>query len=148
MTDVVDPATRSRMMRGIRSKDTKPEMLVRKGLFAFGFRYRLHDSKLSGKPDLVLSRYRAVIFIQGCFWHGHNCHLFKWPKTREAFWKEKINGNCHRDILQQTRLQELGWRIAIVWECSLKGTVKDCTSVCNTIAGWIRSDLPELEIKA
>jgi DNA mismatch endonuclease, patch repair protein len=148
MTDIVDVVTRSRMMRGIRGKDTKPEILVRKGLFALGFRYRLHDRKLAGKPDLVLPRYRAAVFVQGCFWHGHECHLFKWPKTREDFWKEKIDGNRQRDLVQREKLLDQGWRVATVWECSLRGAGGDTMTVCNQIAAWVAGNSPELEISA
>ena len=121
MTDVVDPATRSRMMSGIRGKDTKPEIRIRKALFAMGYRYRLHDSKLPGKPDLVLKKYNTVIFIHGCFWHGHGCHLFKWPKTRPAFWKKKINRNMEKDQEVTKLLRQAGWHIITVWECAIKG---------------------------
>jgi DNA mismatch endonuclease (patch repair protein) len=109
------------MMAGIRSTNTRPEMVLRRGLHALGFRYRLHDRLLPGRPDLVFPRYRAVIFANGCFWHGHGCHLFKWPKSREQFWREKIGGNIARDRLVRTKLQNLGWRVADVWECAVKG---------------------------
>lgn len=117
MTDVVDAATRSRMMSGIRSKDTKPEMIVRRALHKAGFRYRLHDKKLPGKPDIVLPKYRTVIFVHGCFWHGHGCKDFKWPKSREQWWREKIEGNVARDKAVTTKLGHLGWRISTIWEC-------------------------------
>ena len=97
MTDVVDRETRSRMMAGIRGKDTKPELTIRKAIHARGFRYRIHDRRLPGKPDMVFPRYRAVILVNGCFWHGHNCHLFKWPSTRVDFWKTKIERNREKD---------------------------------------------------
>ena len=93
MADVVDRKTRSRMMSGIRGKNTRPELLIRKGLHARGFRFRLHDKRLPGKPDLVLPKYSAVIFVHGCFWHGHDCHLFKWPQSRREFWRKKITRN-------------------------------------------------------
>ena len=109
------------MMSGIRGKNTRPEITIRKALFAKGYRYRLHDSKLPGKPDLVLRRYNTVIFIHGCFWHGHNCHLFKWPKTRPAFWKKKINRNREKDQEVTTQLKKAGWKIITIWECAIKG---------------------------
>lgn len=109
------------MMAGIRGKDTKPELLLRKGLHALGWRYRLHGRGLPGKPDLVLSGRKALIFANGCFWHGHDCHLFKWPKSREEFWRTKIGGNIARDIRNREALLAEGWRIAEVWECQLKG---------------------------
>jgi DNA mismatch endonuclease (patch repair protein) len=121
MADVVSPEVRSRMMSGIRGKDTKPEMIVRRGLHARGFRFRLHDKRLPGKPDLVFPKYHAVIFVHGCFWHGHGCHLFKWPKTREAFWREKIEGNQERDAEINQQLMRTGWRVIEIWECALKG---------------------------
>jgi DNA mismatch endonuclease, patch repair protein len=98
MADIVPKAKRSEMMAGIRGKNTRPEMLVRRALHAHGYRFRLHRKDLPGKPDIVLPKYRAVIFVHGCFWHGHDCHLFKWPKTREDFWIQKIKNNQERDI--------------------------------------------------
>jgi DNA mismatch endonuclease (patch repair protein) len=120
MADVVSPEVRSRMMSGIRGKDTKPEMIIRRGLHARGFRFRLHDRTLPGKPDLVFPKYRAVIFVHGCFWHGHECHLFKWPKTRVEFWREKIEGNRARDVRVALELRGSGWDVIEVWECQLK----------------------------
>lgn len=108
-------------MAGIRSANTKPEMLLRRGLHALGWRYRLHGSDLPGKPDLVFASRRAVIFANSCFWHGHDCHLFKWPKSREEFWRTKIAGNIARDRRVRDQLHAAGWRIADVWECTLKG---------------------------
>ncbi|MBK9268074.1 MAG: DNA mismatch endonuclease Vsr [Sphingomonadales bacterium] len=121
MTDVHDVRTRSRNMAAIRSKDTKPELLIRKGLHAAGFRFRLHVRDLSGKPDLVLRRHRAVIFVNGCFWHGHECAMFKYPAARSEFWREKIGKNVERDTLAQRTLLEQGWRVCVVWECALRG---------------------------
>lgn len=119
MVDVVDAATRSRMMSGIRGKNTKPEMTVRRALHKAGFRYRLHDRKLPGKPDIVLPKYRTVIFVHGCFWHGHMCHKFKWPKTREVWWREKIEGNIKRDNHNIAELENQGWNARVFWECEL-----------------------------
>ncbi len=121
MTDVVDKKTRSRMMSGIRGKNTKPELLIRKALFKKGYRYKLHDKSLPGKPDLVFPKYNAVIFIHGCFWHGHDCHLFKWPSTRRKFWKTKITRNGEVDARNYKALKKEGWRILTIWECSIKG---------------------------
>lgn len=146
MTDVVDRQTRSRMMSGIRAVDTKPELLIRKGLYHKGFRYRLHDKKLAGKPDLVLKKYRAVIFIHGCFWHRHDCRLFKWPKTRTEFWHKKLNGNYQNDQRIIQLLREAGWRVCVVWECALKGADKDINSVVSLIAGWLTDKEETLEI--
>ena len=122
MVDVVSSEKRSQMMAGITGKNTKPEILVRKILHRMGYRFRLHKKSLPGKPDIVLPRYKIVIFVQGCFWHGHeNCHLFRLPKSRTEFWEAKIAGNKVRDEKVLTELSQLGYRILEVWECSLKG---------------------------
>ncbi len=121
MADVHDPATRSYNMSQIKGKNTKPEVLVRKFLFAQGFRFRLHDKKLPGKPDIVLPKYKTVIFVNGCFWHGHQeCKYFVLPKTNTEFWNAKITGNVKKDILNQVKLVEMGWRVIVVWECELR----------------------------
>ncbi len=121
MTDVHDKATRSYNMSQIKGKDTKPELLIRKYLFANGFRYRLHDKKLPGKPDIVLPKYQTVVFINGCFWHGHeNCQYFKLPKTRTKWWKDKIENNIKNDKLKHDKLSSMGYNIIIVWECKIK----------------------------
>lgn len=122
MVDMVDAATRSRMMSGIRGKDTKPEIIVRRALHKAGFRYRLHDKKLPGTPDIVLPKYRTVIFVHGCFWHGHMCHKFKWPKTREVWWREKIEANVARDSLHISKLKKLEWTVLEIWECKVAQT--------------------------
>lgn len=109
------------MMSGIRPKDTKPEMFIRRGLHAMGYRYRLHDRRLPGRPDLVFPGRRAVIFIHGCFWHGHDCSLFRWPGTRPDFWRAKISGNINRDARVRSELLTLGWRVLDIWECMLRG---------------------------
>ncbi len=123
--DVLTAEQRRFNMSRIRGRDTAPELLIRRALHAKGFRYRLHDRKLPGRPDLVFPKYRAVIFIHGCFWHGHDCHLFKWPSTRKEFWKAKIERNRERDDSAIRKLQENGWRVLIVWECSLKGARRE-----------------------
>ena len=121
MADVHDKATRSYNMSRIRNKDTKPEILVRKFLFANGFRYRLNEKKLPGKPDIVLPKYKTVIFVNGCFWHGHeNCKYFKLPATRTEWWKEKIEGNIKNDITKHALLREAGYKVIVVWECEVK----------------------------
>lgn len=125
MADIVDKATRSRMMSGIRGKDTRPEMMVRRALHRAGFRYRLHDKRLPGKPDIVLPKYRTVIFVHGCFWHHHDCRHFKWPKTRPEFWREKIEGNVERDRKAFAELRELGWKIEVIWECQTQRDLAD-----------------------
>ncbi len=112
------------MMAGIGPANTKPEMLIRRGLHARGFRYRLHVKGLPGKPDLVFPGRRAAIFVHGCFWHGHDCALFRWPSTREEFWRSKIGGNIARDRRVTAQLLDQGWRVLNVWECALKGREK------------------------
>lgn len=121
MADVHSKETRSYNMSRIRSKNTKPEMLVRKFLFSNGFRYRLHDKKLPGKPDIVLPKFKTIIFIHGCFWHGHKgCKYFVIPKTRTEWWINKISGNKKNDLITQQLLKDLGWNVLEIWECDLK----------------------------
>jgi len=147
MADVVSADVRSRMMSGIRGKNTKPEMIIRRGLHAKGFRYVLHDKRLPGKPDLVLPKYQAVIFIHGCFWHGHNCHLFKWPKTREGFWRKKIEGNKQTDVSAMAALAGSGWRYCVIWECALKGRARaPVSATIKRISKWLISRHPTIEI--
>lgn len=122
MADIVSIQKRYQMMSGIRSKNTKPEIKVRKLLHAAGFRFRLHSKGLPGKPDVVLKKYNSVIFVDGCFWHGHaNCHLFRLPKTRTEFWESKISRNICRDHQTHEALLAIGWKVLIVRECALKG---------------------------
>ena len=124
MADVHDKATRSYNMSRIKNKNTKPEILVRKFLFANGFRYRLNDKKLPGKPDIVLPKYKTVIFVNGCFWHGHeNCKYFKLLGTRTEWWKEKIEGNIKNDIKKHTLLEEAGYKVIVIWECEVKNRI-------------------------
>ncbi|MER8817207.1 very short patch repair endonuclease [Mesorhizobium sp. M0142] len=148
MADIVAPNVRSRMMAGIRGTNTKPELILRRGLHALGFRFRLHDSKLPGRPDIVLPRYRAVIFAHGCFWHGHDCHLFRMPSTRPEFWGAKIIRNRVMDARASDALAGLGWRQGVVWECALKGRARlPLENVIGECADWLRSDVPLLEIR-
>jgi DNA mismatch endonuclease (patch repair protein) len=136
------------MMAGIRGANTKPEMLVRRGLHALGFRFRLHGRKMPGKPDLVLPRYSAVIFVHGCFWHWHDCQLFKWPKTRHEFWRDKIEGNSERDSRAEAELKATGWRVLKVWECALRGRTRlEPQELIARAASWLRSAEPEGEIR-
>lgn len=146
MTDIVDSQTRSRMMAGIKNSNTKPEMLIRKALHGMGFRYRLHDKKLPGKPDLVLPRYNAVIQIHGCFWHAHNCPLFKLPKTRTEFWQEKITGNQIRDRKNIEKLMVQGWRVLIWWECNTRKQ-EEFETALGRAAYWLRGNEPYMEIE-
>ncbi len=136
------------MMSGIRGKDTKPELLIRKALHARGYRFRLHSPAVPGKPDLFLCRYRAAIFVHGCFWHGHDCHLFRLPSTRTDFWQQKIDRNRARDAEVATALQEAGLRRLVVWECALKGRHrKALDDVLEAAAAWLAGDEQNLEIR-
>lgn len=142
--------TRRRIMAAIRSKDTKPELLIRRGLHAMGFRYRLHDKKLPGRPDLVLPKWKAIIFINGCFWHGHeDCHIFKLPKTRSYFWEDKINKNRNRDDQNHKALLAQGWRILDVWECAIQGTNSlPLTLLLQEISVWLKSNGKKWSIRS
>ena len=124
MPDIYSKSKRSQIMSKISGKETKPEIIVRKYLFSKGFRFRKNDKRLPGKPDIVLSKYRTVIFVHGCFWHGHDCKAGKLPKTRKDFWNKKISDNRKRDFRNIMEMQEQGWRVIIVWECDLKNKSK------------------------
>lgn len=121
--DIKSPQARSYNMSQIKSKDTKPEEIVRKFLFSKGYRYRKNDKRYPGKPDIVLPKYRCVIFVNGCFWHKHEgCKYFVWPKSNSDFWKAKINANIERDKLNYASLTQQGWNIITIWECQLRPT--------------------------
>lgn len=124
MTDRSNPAQRSWNMSRIRKGDTEAEMLLRRALHSLGFRYALHKRDLPGSPDIALTKYRTVIFVHGCFWHGHKCHRAKIPSTRTDFWTKKIEGNRARDERVEGMLTALGWRVIVVWECALRGSRK------------------------
>lgn len=128
------------MMAGIRGKDTKPEMIVRRALHARGFRYTLHSKKLPGSPDLCFPKYRAVIFVHGCFWHGHECALFKWPKTRKEFWANKIRENKARDTRNLAKLKTERWRTMCVWECELRAPAAVVSARLERLAQWLGSN--------
>lgn len=145
MVDIVDSATRSRMMSGIRGRNTKPELVIRSLLHRKGFRYRLHRSDLPGKPDIVFPGLHAVIFVHGCFWHGHNCRFFKWPSTRPEFWRAKIGRNQENDMRVIDHLIADGWRVGIVWECAIRGRDRDISALIDRLAGWLSSDTPRIE---
>lgn len=135
--DVHDKKTRSYNMSRIKGKNTKPEEIVRKYLFSKGFRYRKNDKRLPGTPDIVLPKYKTVIFVNGCFWHGHkDCRYFVVPKTNTDFWLNKINDNIERDKRKQEALKELGWNVIVVWECELKKQSRDIT--LNSIANLLK----------
>lgn len=137
------------MMAGIRGRNTKPELLIRSGLHRMGFRFRLHGKGLPGRPDMVFASRRAVIEVRGCFWHGHDCPLFRWPATRPEFWREKIAANIARDAHNREALLVEGWRIAEVWECQLKGRARrPVDEVVAELAGFLRSATPFQSIGA
>lgn len=148
MPDVVDTATRSRMMAGIKGKNTKPELVLRRLLHAKGFRYRLHAPKVPGKPDMVFRAYNAAVFVHGCFWHGHDCRLFRIPGTRPEFWGAKIERNRARDHQVREQLESQGWRQLVVWECSMRGQSKDAPSrVADKIEAWLKSKVRRAELR-
>ncbi|QNR63878.1 DNA mismatch endonuclease Vsr [Rhodobacter capsulatus] len=131
------PLSRSEMMARVQSKDTKPEMVLRRGLHAAGFRFRLHARDLPGSPDLVFSKYRSAIFVHGCFWHGHEgCANFRIPTTRREFWTEKIFRNRERDLSARESLERSGWRVLVVWECATRSISVDC--LVRTVAAWLQ----------
>lgn len=148
MTDIVDKATRSRMMSGITSKDTKPELVLRRAMHAIGLRYRLHRKDLPGRPDIVMPRYKAVVFVHGCFWHRHEgCRLATTPATRLEFWEEKFASNMDRDRKNVEQLLKGGWRAATVWECALRKSGAP-ELAARRIAVWLQAGTDRLDIGA
>ena len=149
MVDVFDKAKRSEVMAAVGSKDTKPEMMVRKALHKIGYRYRLHDRSLPGTPDLTFRKYNAVIMVNGCFWHGHDCALFRMPASNREFWRDKIENNRRRDKRAISQLTESGWRVLTIWECSLRGGRKSrFDELISAVEDWLQSDNGELELGA
>ena len=147
MTDRHSPEIRSKNMSAIRGKNTKPELWVRKNLHAKGFRYTLNNRLLAGKPDIVLPKYRAVIFVHGCFWHAHDCPAFRWPETRQEWWQQKLSRNRERDAETIRILALQGWRIAIIWECALKGKYRQQPdSLIRQLSDWLKSDRKNLTL--
>lgn len=147
MSDVVSKATRSMMMAGIGGRNTSPELLIRSLLHRNGYRFRLHRKDLPAKPDIVLTKYRAVILIHGCFWHGHRCHMFKWPKSNAAFWRAKILANVKRDRRAIAALDMVGWRILTIWECALRGPRAIASDVLfRRISSWLQSRVAQSEL--
>lgn len=141
MADIISPERRSALMSRIRGKNTKIELEVRKGLHALGFRYRLGGAGLPGRPDIVLPRYRTVVFVHGCFWHQHDCHLFRLPKTRTEFWKTKVDANRARDSRVVRELEAKGWHVETIWECELRGLSTErrggaIITLANRIRTW------------
>lgn len=133
MVDIVTPEKRSAMMSRIRSKNTKPEMAVRKQIFAAGFRYRLHARNLPGKPDLVLSRYKVAVFVHGCFWHGHECQKGRLPGSNRDFWREKIAKNIKNDQRASKTLKADGWTVVTIWECRLEKGVSRLLTLLESL---------------
>lgn len=141
MADVHSPEVRSKNMRAIRGRDTRPELVIRKSLHNLGFRYRISPSELPGKPDIYFPKYRAVILVNGCFWHAHGCYMFHLPATRKEFWKDKLSKNIYRDRKVIKSLLDKGLRVLVVWECSVKGKKKIKKELLlDCIANWIRSE--------
>lgn len=147
--DIISPEQRSALMSRIKGKDTKIELEVRRGLHALGFRYRVGDSytsggsKLPGRPDIVLPKYRTGVFVHGCFWHRHDCYLFRLPKTRTDFWAEKISANVERDQRKTGELQSLGWSVETFWECDLRNrSPEEKVSAIAALASRIRAHSP------
>ncbi len=140
MPDVVDKLTRSQMMSGIRSQNTKPEIIIRKALHARGFRYSLHPKGMPGKPDIVMPKWRVAVFVHGCFWHKHGCSLSKMPAANADFWKQKLEGNQSRDARVLGALAASGWRTATIWECAVRGkhALVRLPHVLDELADWIR----------
>ena len=146
MTDIVDSQTRSRMMSGIRRKNTKPELALRRSLHALGFRYRLHAKGIPGRPDIVMPKYRAVIFVHGCFWHRHaGCRYATVPATRPEFWAAKFHANVVRDATVQSALREAGWRVGTVWECALR-TETAIAQTRDMVVAWLHCGDAVLEV--
>lgn len=132
-------------MSGIKNKGTKPEILVRKELFGAGFRYRINNSRLPGKPDMVLKKYMAVVFVHGCFWHGHDCRYFVWPKSNRTFWRKKISGNKRNDAVVVDKLRDLGYRVCIFWECVTRDTTLFPVAI-DKLKSWLYGHDDFLEI--
>ena len=148
MTDTVSPEKRSDVMSRVRSKDTTPELLIRKGLHAQGFRYRLHTKDLPGQPDLVFRRYRSVIFVNGCFWHGHTCPRCRMPSSNSDYWQRKVARNMERDLINRRLLLDEGWRVLTIWECALTGKSKlGLNRVIALASAWLMSIESMCEIK-
>ena len=148
MADNVDRPTRSRMMAAVRSQDTGPEVAIRKALHARGLRYRTNVRNLPGRPDIVFPKYRAAIFVHGCFWHAHDCELFRLPTTRPEFWKKKLRRNRDRDTEARQALSEKGWRHLTVWECVLRGSQRrDFSALIDEVEHWVTAGQPEHELR-
>lgn len=136
----MDLFTRKRIMSSIKSKNTKPEMIIRKGLFRRGYRYRLYDKKIPGTPDVIFPRFQALIFVHGCFWHGHGCKLYRMPKNNVLYWESKILRNQQRDSEILQRLLSLNWRVMLIWECAIVGKYSySPDTLFSQIEKWLHS---------
>ena len=145
LADIVDKATRSRMMAGIRGRDTKPELRIRSALHRAGFRYRLHEAKLPGRPDLVLPKFHAVVFAQGCFWHRHEgCSATTTPGSNAEYWQERFCQNVERDTRNIKALRAAGWRVAVVWECAVKRMTDE--EIAKALGSWLHGVTATLDI--
>ena len=131
MTDRISLGQRSRIMSRIKSKNTKPEMIVRKHLHSLGYRFRLHDKNLPGKPDIVLKKYMTAIQVRGCFWHQHGCKFSNSPKSNKSYWLPKLKRNKERDNTNDRKLKKLGWKLVVFWECKLKNNLKNLSKKIN-----------------
>ena len=136
-------------MKSIKCKNTKPEMSVRRELHKRGYRYRANDYRLPGRPDIVLPKHNAIIFINGCYWHAHDCDLFSIPKTRRDFWLKKFSDNVARDAKNTLSLIEMGWRVGVVWECSIRESANhyDASKIINEIENWLASTSQQIEFR-
>lgn len=143
--DIVDPATRSRMMSSVGQRDTKPELELRSALHRSGLRYRLHDKRFPGRPDLVFPRFRAVVFVHGCFWHAHGCRLSKVPATRAEFWEQEFAANRQRDAGVVEALRIRGWRSLVVWQCALSSSTHVAIAA-GAVATWLMSGAADAQI--
>lgn len=141
MADTKTPAERSENMSRIRSTNTKPEEIVRKYLFSHGFRYRKNDKRYPGKPDIVLPKYRTIIFVNGCFWHMHGCSRSRLPRSNQEYWKPKIERNIQRDAENQRKLETDGWKVIVVWECELKKRIAE--ERLSRLCEEIKADIPQ-----
>jgi DNA mismatch endonuclease (patch repair protein) len=135
-------------MSRIRRRDTRIEFVLRRGLHKLGFRFRVDDGRLPGRPDLLFPKWRAALFVHGCFWHGHNCSLFRLPETRAEFWASKIERNRARDVSSVEKLRQLEWRVGTIWECALRGRGRiGEDAVLSECAAWLKSENPLLEVR-
>ncbi len=148
MADIVDKKTRSRMMAGIRGANTKPEIAVRSIFTRLRYKPEINCRELPGKPDIVLRRKKVAVFVHGCFWHGHNCHLFRLPASNTVFWKTKIDGNAVNDRLVVRSLKRKGWRVLVIWECALKGSGRiNLQRIEGRVIKWLSSSTETCQIR-